>query len=239
MGKPYFDAILGKLREQDAAVSSDLETRISQLEDRVSRYHYTAISVSPSSQFFTILVGAKVNTILQNTAIAALNKSGELVSSIPGDGFRGDVTLSGQSIQVAGTLSSARNAISIGATILTAVFRDNTGEGDSTCTLTIKLNVFNNIYYGACGSTFGQSQMSSILTNTKARTLTVNASDGLYIWYAVPKRLGVCSFVIGGFAGGFELVDTHPLANANGYKEDYYLYRSQIAGLGKTTMVIS
>lgn len=239
MSKAKYDPILGRLREKDVSSAGDLEARLGLLEARVNEYHYTAISVSPSDPSFTILVGAKANTVLQNKAIASLNKNGKVVSYSQVGGFNGGATLSGKTIQVAGTLSAARNAITIGSEILNVLFRDNSGEGTSQCTMYVKLNVYNNIYYGVGGATFGQSQMTALLSNTKARTVTVNAGSGLYIWYAVPKRLGECKFTVGGFSGGFELMGIQSLTNANGYREDYYLYRSQIAGLGQTTVVIN
>lgn len=239
MSKAKYDPILGRMRENDFSNAGDFEARLGLLEARVKEYHYTAISVSPSNPSFTILVGAKARTVLQNNAIASLNKDGAVVSCSQWDGFSGSASVSGKTIRVLGILSADRNAITIGSTILNVLFRDNSGEGTSQCVMYVKLNVYNNIYYGVGGATFGQSQMIALLSNTKARTVTVNAGSGLYIWYAVPKRLGECKFTVGGFSGGFELMGIQSLTNANGYREDYYLYRSQIAGLGQTTVVIN
>lgn len=80
------------------------------------------------------------------------------------------------------------------------------------------------------------------LTNSRAKTFTLNAGDGQYIYYAFPARLdssNAINFNVGGFDGGFSLVNTFDFTNASGYTESYKVYRSDNAGLGSTTVKVS
>ena len=67
--------------------------------------------------------------------------------------------------------------------------------------------------------------LTKILTGNKNRTVSIQGGDGLYAWYAYPKRLGTSLFNIGGFDYEYEL-ETVLLTNQHGYQEDYYVYRS-------------
>lgn len=67
---------------------------------------------------------------------------------------------------------------------------------------------------------------------------TVNAGNGQYIWFACPATNSP-NFSVGGFSGGFELVETFDFTNSHGEIAQYKVYRSQNAALGKTTVVVS
>lgn len=118
-----------------------------------------------------------------------------------------------------------------------------TDERDTVATKTTSITFLNGIYYGgaampeALNSAFVLS-LTKNLRSTKHPSFTVNAYAGEYIYYCLPKRLGACSFSVGGFTGGFFLADTISFTNASGYTEEYYIYRSDSAGLGKTTVNI-
>lgn len=113
-----------------------------------------------------------------------------------------------------------------------------------TAQKTATLHFYNNIHYGAAAlgtinGAFVNGLPSKVLTGSKGRTITVNAGSNQYIWYALPKRLGSCSFNVGGFDGGFEAPQTVSVANSSEYIEDYYVYRSTNASLGNTTVKVS
>ena len=91
---------------------------------------------------------------------------------------------------------------------------------------------------GTLDSTFIRA-LSRKLIGSKLASFTANATAGKYIWYCLPKRYGTCTFSVGGFTGGFTLVDTVSFTNASGYTEDYYIYKSDNAGLGSTTVTVS
>lgn len=97
------------------------------------------------------------------------------------------------------------------------------------------------IYYGAAAvpnsvdSAFLLS-LTGELAASKAKTFSVTANAGQYIWYAIPTRYGQCSFKVGGFDGGFELESTITHENASGHSETYYVYKSTNHSLGETTV---
>ena len=101
---------------------------------------------------------------------------------------------------------------------------------------------YNGIYYGKSSSTTYNatliSSLSKTLSDSKARTITVNAGTGEYIYYCLPTRLGVPSFNVGGFDGGFKKVATINFTNSDSYAEDYDIYKSTNANLGNSTVVI-
>lgn len=101
---------------------------------------------------------------------------------------------------------------------------------------------YNGIYYGKSSSATYDSALINSLTKTlsdsKARTITVNAGTGEYIYYCLPTRLGVPSFNVGGFDGGFTKVATINFTNSDSYAEDYDIYKSTNANLGNSTVVV-
>ena len=80
---------------------------------------------------------------------------------------------------------------------------------------------------------------SSALTTSRARSITVTAGAGQYIYYAIPASFGTPKFVVGGFEGGFSKVATIDHTNASGATASYDIWRSDAVGLGDTTAVIS
>jgi hypothetical protein len=122
---------------------------------------------------------------------------------------------------------------------LTAVGASNTATSDITLTFV------NNVYYGVNTSTSANittilaGTSSTVLSNSRARTFTVNAGTNEYIYYSYPSRLGTATFTVGGFEGGFSLISTQSHTNSLGFTENYYVYRSDNKSLGSTTVVVS
>lgn len=80
----------------------------------------------------------------------------------------------------------------------------------------------------------------SVLSTAKARTITVNAGAGEYIWYVVPSSIPAPSFSVGGFAGGFSrIAHEMSLTNQYGSTASYDVWRSDQTGLGQTTVAIT
>ena len=100
----------------------------------------------------------------------------------------------------------------------------------------------NGVYYGkSTTSTYDSTLINSLtkqLSNSKDRTITVNAGVGEYIFYCIPSRLGNCSFNVGGFDGGFSKVATVNFTNSDNYQENYDIYKSDNANLGNTNVTI-
>ena len=112
-------------------------------------------------------------------------------------------------------------------------------ERNKEVTKQATLKFYNNVYYGVAGQTMPAiANLTAVLTDTRKRTVTVNAAAGEYIWYFVPVRLGACTFTVGGFDGGFDLVATQDVTNSSGYTESFRIYRSSHAGLGSTTVEV-
>ena len=114
-------------------------------------------------------------------------------------------------------------------------------ERGKEVTKTATLSCNNNVYYGVAADLTLENAatlLTAVLTGTRARTLNFNAAAGQYIWYCVPVRLGACTFTVGGFDGGFDLMATMDFPNASGYTESYNMYRSANAGLGSTTVEV-
>ncbi len=119
-----------------------------------------------------------------------------------------------------------------------------TDERGAVATKTATLSFLNGVYYGAGAAPAALDSafilgLTKTLTSTRKRTVTVDAGQGEYIWYALPVRLGACTFKVGGFEGGFGLIAEQDFTNAMGYTEPYYIYRSGQAGLGSTTVEVS
>ena len=117
-------------------------------------------------------------------------------------------------------------------------------ERDTLDMASVSISFLNGVYYGASAEpeTLDSAFILGLtkeLSGSKGRTITVNAAEGQRIWYALPVRLGECSFSVGGFTGGFDLVDTIDFRNNVGYTEPYNVYASAKSGLGETKVVVS
>jgi hypothetical protein len=114
----------------------------------------------------------------------------------------------------------------------------NVTDGQTNASKTVNVSFANRIYYGAAADLTSVTELSSVLSNNPARTITVDAGAGEYIIYAIPARLGDVAFYVGGFEGGFEDPVEQILSNTSGYVETYKFYRSTNAGLGETAVDI-
>ena len=158
---------------------------------------------------------------------------------------------SSNSINLSWSLSKAAN-LTINGTAVTGSSYTATGvtsnqtftlaatDGTTTDSKSVSVGFANQIYWGAASDTSAVASLSNkTLSNTKSRTITVNATSGKYIIYALPKRLGTVTFKVNGFDGGFSSPEEKNITNASGYTEAYYVYKSTNANLGNTTVVIS
>lgn len=118
-----------------------------------------------------------------------------------------------------------------------------TDSRGAVSTKTSTVSFLNARYFGINSSESASPELFGTLTKelveSRSKTFTVNAGPNDYIYFALPKRLGVCKFTVGGFEGGFELLPILNYTNPSGFSEDYYVYRSTNKGLGSTTVVVS
>lgn len=114
----------------------------------------------------------------------------------------------------------------------------NVTDGKTSASKSASVSFANQIYYGVASNLDNVTSLTKIVSNSKERTITVNAGVGQYIIYAIPARLGDVTFFVSGFEGGFEDPEEQTLTNASGYQETYKVYRSTNANLGNTTVEI-
>lgn len=119
-----------------------------------------------------------------------------------------------------------------------------TDERDTEVSKTTTVTFLNGVYYGVgsvnadnTNNEFIQS-LTKVLSDTRVRDFTVTANTGEYIFYCIPTRLGIPTFFVGGFEGGFDQLKTISYTNPSGYEEDYAVYRSVQTGLGQTTVTV-
>ena len=121
-------------------------------------------------------------------------------------------------------------------------FRLEVNDGKTTVNKTVAINFYNGRYYGVSSPGSYDSDfiltLNKTLTNSRACNFTVNCGIGQYIFFAIPTRFGTPAFSVGGFEGGFSLVNTLYYTNSFGYTESYDIYRSDYSGLGNTTVVV-
>lgn len=79
---------------------------------------------------------------------------------------------------------------------------------------------------------------NSVLTGSRQRTLSMNATSGKHILYAIPSSFGTPTFNVGGFDGGFVKVGTVSHRNASGHTQNYDVWKSVNAGLGSVNVLV-
>lgn len=114
-------------------------------------------------------------------------------------------------------------------------------DGSTTVNTTMSIIFKKAAYYGSApgmqlNSNFIISNFKRDLQFKKGSTVTINGED--YIYFVVPKELEDIVFSVGGFEGGFELVDNNFKFTKNGVTSNYVIFRSDISGLGETTITI-
>lgn len=207
--------------------TTDLENRMQILEDQMKELSYKPIVI----ESFSHNSGTKElgETVTSTTLSWKTNKTPTTLE-LDGAVINSNLT----SKQLTGlSISSSNIFFELNA-------YDEEGASDSKTT---SINFFNGVYYGAAAapsaynSTFIRSLTKELRSNKKP-SFSVTAGSGQYIYYCLPVRMGACSFTVNGFTGGFTLVDTISFTNASGYTENYYIYKSDNAGLGSTSVSV-
>lgn len=118
-----------------------------------------------------------------------------------------------------------------------------TDERDAVVTKSVTISFQPKVYWGVSTKTTLDSAgilglASSALASSKARTFTVNAGSGEYIYYVIPSSFGTPTFNVGGFDGGFSKVATVSHQNASGHTQNYDVWRSVNPSLGNTSVTV-
>ena len=151
-------------------------------------------------------------------------------------------TIKSQTINNEAIENTLRTKTFTGVTTTTTYTLAATSNSDVKKSKSATITFANGVYYGkSTTSTYDSALINSLtkqLSNSKGRTITVNAGAGEYIFYCIPSRLGTCSFNVGGFDGGFSKVATIEFTNSDSYAENYDIYKSDNANLGNTNVTI-
>ena len=191
---------------------SDISKNISAIDERVKKLEsagpeikITSFKASP----VVALAGSEIDVKLTwafNTQATSITVNGTAVSGTS---------------YTANRVNSSRT--------FTLIATDKNGNTD---TATAKIDFMNNIVYGSSSDTAPSSDMlaglaTKVLSEEISRTISVDTGAGAYIYYAYPKRLGKVKFyTYGMFEGGFEDPVTVLYTNAQGFAEEYTVYRS-------------
>ena len=151
-------------------------------------------------------------------------------------------TVKRQTINNEAIENTLRTKTFTGVTTTTTYTLAATSNSDVKKSKSATITFANGVYYGKSTTSIYDSALISGLTkelsNSKNRTITVNAGAGEYIFYCIPSRLGACSFNVGGFDGGFSKVATVNFTNSDNYQENYDIYKSDNSNLGNTNVTI-
>lgn len=223
------DEIIGDGTGSGSGTISEVEQRLVDLENAVADLNYKGITIASfSASPSTAEIG---NTVKSVSLSWSTNKTPKAL------------TLDGSALAVVDTAKTVTGTFTANKTWTLKA----TDERDATATKTAKLSFVNGVYYGVaaepaeCNSAFVLG-LKKELRSSKLTSFSVNAASGQYIFYCLPKDrdgMGACSFRAGLMEGGFMLYATISFTNAYGYTEPYYVYRSDNAGLGQTSVTVS
>lgn len=216
-------------------VTDELREDVTLLQSQVADILYVKIAITSFKASPSVV---EIGDIIDNVILSwSLNKdpSHPQVLTCDNDGLKVSIPINTRSYEH----SQAR--IEEKATFTLEV-QDERGYTASSSTASI--NFFNGVYYGAAvaPNTYNSEfilGLTKSLRSNKLTSFSATATGDQYIYYCVPTRFGKCSFTVGGFTGGFTLVDTIEFTNASGYKENYYIYRSDSANLGSTSVSVT
>ena len=206
--------------------TTEFESRVKELEKQMADLTYVAIAINS----FTHNLGSREygETVESATFYWSTNKEPTTL------------TFDGKALDVAST-SLKLNDLSVTST--KSYKLQATDERGGTASKTVSISFYNGVYYGVSTTPSNYDSgfilgLTKELRSNKKPSFTANAGENQHIYYCLPTRMGSCKFTVGGFTGGFTLVDTISFTNASGYTEDYYIYKSDNAGLGSTSVTV-
>lgn len=202
----------------DTAIKNDINELKTKVWDIQNPFDISSISVAPNISQMGSTVSAKLTWNYTHSIIKSQTINNEAIEN------------------------TLRTKTFTGVTTTTTYTLAATSNSDVKKSKSATITFANGVYYGkSTTSTYDSALISGLtkqLSNSKNRTITVNAGAGEYIFYCIPSRLGTCSFNVGGFDGGFSKVATVNFTNSNKYAEKYDIYKSDNANLGNTNVTI-
>ena len=210
--------LINKFEEANEKNTQDIKELNTKIWDIQNPFDISSISVAPNISQMGSTVSPKLTWNYTHSTIKAQTINNEAIE---------------------GTL---RTKTFTGVTTTTTYTLAATSNSDVKKSKSATITFANGVYYGkSTTSTYDSALISGLtkqLSNSKGRTITVNAGAGEYIFYCIPSRLGACSFNVGGFDGGFSKVATIEFTNSDSYAENYDIYKSDNANLGNTNVTI-
>lgn len=114
-------------------------------------------------------------------------------------------------------------------------------DGRNTKTASMQIIFKLASYYGVSSSTSLTSQdiingFTRDFNFKRGSSVTLTAQGDQYIYFMLPQSVNGIQFYVGGFEGGFQIVDSDFQFSRYGQVNSYILYRSDNPGLGITTI---
>ena len=210
--------LINKFEEANEKNTQDIKELNTKIWDIQNPFDISSISVAPNISQMGSTVSPKVTWNYTHSTIKSQTINNEAIEN------------------------TLRTKTFTGVTTTTTYTLAATSNSDIKKSKSATITFANGVYYGkSTTSTYDSALINSLtkqLSNSKGRTITVNAGAGEYIFYCIPSRLGTCSFNVGGFDGGFSKVATIEFTNSDGYAENYDIYKSDNANLGNTNVTI-
>lgn len=210
--------LINKFEEANEKNTQDIKELNTKIWDIQNPFDISSISVAPNISQMGSTVSAKLTWNYTHSTIKAQTINNEAIEN------------------------TLRTKTFTGVTTTTTYTLAATSNSDIKKSKSATITFANGVYYGkSTTSTYDSALISGLtkqLSNSKGRTITVNAGAGEYIFYCIPSRLGTCSFNVGGFDGGFSKVATIEFTNSDSYAENYDIYKSDNANLGNTNVTI-
>ena len=210
--------LINKFEEANEKNTQDIKELNTKIWDIQNPFDISSISVAPNISQMGSTVSAKLTWNYTHSTIKSQTINNEAIEN------------------------TLRTKTFTGVTTTTTYTLAATSNSDVKKSKSATITFANGVYYGkSTTSTYDSALINSLtkqLSNSKGRTITVNAGAGEYIFYCIPSRLGTCSFNVGGFDGGFSKVATIEFTNSDSYAENYDIYKSDNANLGNTNVTI-
>ena len=212
-------------------LDENLQQTLTRIEDTLEELTYVPIEIlSFTSESPLLMIGSSISTIKFSWT---LNKTAT------------SITITGPSLneEIDPILTSKSFTFATPITETTTFTLTVEDEKEGTMSKRTTVSFTNYVYYGKSDnqSTVDTSDgnFTAVLSDSKARTITVTAGEGEYIYYLLPSRLGTPIFNVSGFDGGFIKVgDKINKENTAGFIEQYDVWRSANDNLGELTIKI-
>ena len=205
-----------------------IEARLQAIEKQLAGNNYQNIAITSFyASKSTYEMGESVTDVTLNW------NTNKIPSALTLDGNMIDVTKKSETVTDFVNMNSAKKSWTLTAT----------GENGEIDTKTAAISFLNGVYYGEAAEPAAYDSefilgLAKTLRSTYISSFSADAGEGQYIYYCLPARMGARSFKVGGFDGGFSLVATIDFTNSKGYTESYYIYRSDNAALGSTSVTV-